>query len=207
MMWALLSKRTQLILASSTVLVCAFGLEMLVQFFTGQSIHLIKLISAVATAVLLVLVPAAYFLFRQILKRWPILQKLTFPDLNGAWEGYLTTTWVDPETGNNPEPIPATVRINQTLFGIHVSLETDESVSDSAQEVLETDRKAGKYRVWYRYDNSPKAAVRHRSPNHGGLAFLEMHWEKDSNLLTGRYFTDRKTTGDITLRRVPDMVG
>ena len=124
-----------------------------------------------------------------------------FPDLNGTWEGELVTTWKDPDTGATPPSIPATVSIRQTLFSTAVSLHTGESHSHSTRCQLEADRGAQIYRVWYSYDNRPRAEVSHRSARHEGVAWLELDLSEDQDRLVGQYFTDRRTRGDMDLRR------
>ena len=52
------------------------------------------------------------------------------------------------------------------------------------------------------YENRPDAALSHRSSRHDGVAWLEMDYERDPDRLVGQYFTERKTSGDIEVRRV-----
>lgn len=59
----------------------------------------------------------------------------------------------------------------------------------------------GQFRIWYSYNNDPIALVRHRISPHEGGAFLECDPDKGSNSLTRRYYTARKTTGDIEVAR------
>ena len=95
-----------------------------------------------------------------------------------------------------------TIRINQTLFATAVFSQTGESHSHSTRCYLEADRATGIYGVRYSYANRPRATVRHSSPRHDGFAWLELNIQADPNRLIGQYFTERRTTGDIELRRV-----
>jgi hypothetical protein len=81
-------------------------------------------------------------------------------------------------------------------------MRTTESSSHSTRTLPEADREAQRFRVWYSYENRPDAAYSHRSSRHDGVAWLEMDYERDPNRLAGQYFTERKTSGDIDVRRV-----
>ncbi|MGL1774778.1 hypothetical protein ACSTG3_23415, partial [Vibrio parahaemolyticus] len=71
-----------------------------------------------------ILVFVAETCWRWIWRRVPILGRKAFPDLNGKWAGTLTSTWVNPETGQALPPIPTEVTIRQRLFATSVSLKT-----------------------------------------------------------------------------------
>jgi len=135
-------------------------------------------------------------------RKFPAIARKTFPDLNGTWEGTLVSTWIDPETKKPSPPIPVTIWIRQTLFSVSIKLRTGESTSHSTRCVLEAEPDAGRFRVWYSYDNRPRAEVAHRSARHEGVAWLEMDIDADPSRLAGQYYTDRRTTGDIDVRRV-----
>lgn len=134
----------------------------------------------------------------------PFLQKQVFPDLNGIWKGTLVSTWIDPGTGQPKPPIPTEITIRQKLFGTTtVTLKTGESRSYSTRAFFEAFRETRRYRIWYSYNNEPLAHVRDRSAQHDGVAYLELHYDEDKNRLVGTYYTARKTTGDIDVRRRP----
>jgi len=163
-------------------------------------------ISLIVTLVGTVLAAAAGMLWRRIWQWFPWLGRLIFPDCTGRWEGTLASTWVDPNAEECLAPIPAIFRIRQGLFTTSIRMRTRESPSHSTRCWLEADRTAGRYRFGYVYENEPDAAITHRSPKHEGVAWLEVDLDVDPERMTGRYYTDRRTTGDIDLRRVSKEV-
>jgi hypothetical protein len=94
------------------------------------------------------------------------------------------------------------VTIRQGVLAISIKQKTDESDSWSTRVIPEADPEADRYKLWYSYSNKPKAAVAHRSSDHDGVAWLEIALSDDPEELKGQYYTSRRTTGDITLRRV-----
>ena len=86
----------------------------------------------------------------------------------------------------------ATLRIKQSLLSVHVTLITQESRSQSLSASI--DEILGEKQLTYCYLNTPKSKVRHRSKVHYGTAMLCV---ENPNRLTGRYYTDRKTIGDM----------
>ena len=83
-----------------------------------------------------------------------------------------------------------------------VSLKTGESTSHSTRALLEKFSETSRFRIWYSYNNDPQAQYQHRSSPHEGVAFLELDADSDMNRLTGRYYTARRTTGDIDVVRI-----
>lgn len=116
---------------------------------------------------------------------WKINPIEDTPVLKKQYEGTLTSTYDGVER-------KARLEIKQTLLSIHITLITDESrsksISSSIDKILEEDQ------LTYCYLNTPQASVRERSEIHFGTAMLCIQKTKE---LTGSYFTDRKTTGDM----------
>ncbi len=144
---------------------------------------------------------AVGWLWRRLWRKYRWLERNTFPDLTEQWEGHIKSTWRDSEEATL-QPIPVTMLVRQGLFFISLKMHTSESSSHSTRALLEADRDAQRFRVWYSYDNRPDVAVSHRSSRHEGVAWLEMDYEKEPDRLAGQYFTDRRTAGDIEVRRV-----
>ena len=71
--------------------------------------------------------------FSTYLWRWNIFQSwlVPFPNLNGTWQGYIQTTWVDPFTNERPAPIPTILTIKQSFFKISCVMRTAEMTSRS----------------------------------------------------------------------------
>ncbi|CAN7344008.1 hypothetical protein LJR231_001952 [Phyllobacterium sp. LjRoot231] len=173
----------------------AYGLAL------GNEPPIFKLLSLTVTVVGGMLTLVLNKLWPWIWRTFPNIQKSTFPDLNGTWEGHLIPTWVDPTTALQTPPIVAVITIRQNLFSTSITLKTTESNSRSTRSILEAFRDIGKFRIWYSYNNDPQAQIQHRSSPHEGVAFLDLDYDADPHKLTGRYYTERKTTGDIIVQR------
>lgn len=200
-MWSLLGRSTQLSIIVGAGLCLAWAYDAAYGFWTGQVPNNIKLISLIVFIIGVVFAGVAEIAWRPLWRWFPLLQRKMFPDLNGTWKGTLTSTWVDPTTGSSKPPIATEIIIRQGLFTTSVSLETQESVSHSTRSFLEPFRDTGRFRIWYSYNNDPQAQFLHRSSPHEGVAFLECEFDADPDRLTGRYYTARRTTGDIDVRR------
>ena len=201
-MWSLLPTRLQLLaIVVSTVVIFA-GIEAVSDLAGGSNTSPLRFLSLVVSIIGVILAPVANLIWRHIWRWFSVIERITFPDLNGTWKGRITTTWTGPNGESVPDPIPVTVWIRQSLFLTTVRLQTAEAASHSTWCNLEVDRGAGVYRVLYSYDNRPTAKVRARSARHDGFVRLEMHIDTDRQRLVGQYFTDRRTSGDMELFRV-----
>ncbi len=92
----------------------------------------------------------------------------------------------------------AELEIRQTLLTIQIILITGESKSKSLSSTI--DDVLGEKILTYCYLNTPNANVRDRSEIHYGTAMLCVD---NPNKLTGQYFTDRKTIGDMKFNSAP----
>jgi hypothetical protein len=120
------------------------------------------------------------------------------PDLRGTWLGEIVSEWVNPETGRTPPPIPAFVSVTQTASALYLRQFTAESESSTvAARLLKEEDDADFLVVVYR--NDPQALVRARSPIHFGGMRLRV---TGNDALAGDYWTDRKTSGTLTIKRV-----
>jgi hypothetical protein len=200
-MWSLLGRKTQLTLIVGAALCLAWACDAAYQLLTGQVPDNLKFVSLFVFIIGVVLAALAEIAWRPLWQRFPLLQRKTFPDLSGTWKGTLISTWVDPATGSPEPPITTEIVIRQRLFTTLVSLKTKESTSHSTRSFLEPFRDTGRFQIWYSYDNDPKAQYQHRSTPHEGVGFLECEFDTDPNRLTGRYYTARRTAGDVDVRR------
>lgn len=200
-MWSLLSIRYQWIIIVAIGTLIATCVQAIFTIIRGEEALLFSYISLTVSILVGGLALIFDTLFFKILDRFPKLQTMTFPNLNGTWKGHLMSTWVNPETGSPPPPIPTTITIRQRLLSTHISLKTGESRSESTRSVLERFPDTKRFRVWYSYNNDPSAQVRKRSSPHEGVAFLEMHWDENPSKLIGTYYTARMTTGTIEVIR------
>lgn len=143
-----------------------------------------------------------YWLFVSFLWKFPIFKNwlVPFPNLNGTWEGEIGTTWTDPEIGERPGPIPATLTIKQSFLHISCAMKTAEMTSISLASSFVLDKTNQIEKLVYTYDSNPIETVRERSPRHCGTMDFKIVREGKSIKLTGGYWTDRKTTGTIEMR-------
>lgn len=135
--------------------------------------------------------------------KWPGIRNLVArPRIGGTW---TTTITPRPDAHIPPDgsrgPIVATTVIEQTFWTLVVSLTTTESRSTSLAAHIERDGASKKrYQATYTYRNSPKAAVRDRSPVHVGAVHLNVDGDEPA-AMEGSYWTDRLTAGDMEFTR------
>jgi len=141
----------------------------------------------------------AYFIFTVWLWRLKHLQVwlIPFPDLNGTWQGTIQTNWKDAD-GNTPGPIPAILTIKQSFARMSSVMRTAEMESHSYLEGFCIDKDAQVRRLCYSYTSRPKAALRARSTPHDGTMLFNITG-KPVHKLEGEYWTQRETTGAVTL--------
>ncbi|NOE32169.1 hypothetical protein [Ruegeria sp. HKCCD7318] len=128
------------------------------------------------------------------LKGWLIL----VPNLNGTWEGVTKSDWVNPETNEKLNPITSLLIVKQSLFGMSCVVRTGEMTSFSISAGIERDPNNHIEKLVYTYRSEPKPGVAGRSAIHHGTAVLEFG-TNPSWSLSGRYFTERNSTGEIEL--------
>lgn len=149
----------------------------------------------------LILLNAAVFVFDRWLWKIPLLYPwfVPNPNLNGTFKGMLESSWVDPTTGTTKPLIDTFAVVRQTAFTIHIRLYTVESESVSlASSFVKSDD--GRQDLMFTYLNEPKQSKRSQSPIHyGGIRLKISH---DHHQLTGIYWTDRKTVGDVEFTRI-----
>lgn len=119
-----------------------------------------------------------------------------FPNLSGIWEGTIKSNWKEKEL----EPITIEVSITQNFFNIQVRIKTKESRSYSIGASFDIDNERGFQQLFYTYLNTPKAGVRDRSEIHYGSTILNFDGFRVTKM-DGEYWTDRETTGEITLTK------
>lgn len=130
--------------------------------------------------------------------KWKIFYPwlVPFPNLSGDWVGTIKSNWKEKEL----EPIPIEVSITQNFFNIQVRIMTKESRSYSIGASFDIDNERGFQQLFYTYLNTPKAGVRERSEIHYGSTILNFDGFKVTKM-DGEYWTDRETTGEITLNK------
>lgn len=132
--------------------------------------------------------------------RWPGIRRVVpRPLLTGLWKATLKPTAEShiPDGGDRG-PIEAYVVVNQSFWSLSVRLYTVQSRSDSRGMVLTRYDDSDYQRLSFMYENQPRPEHLHRSPRHVGTCELEVAG-KTPTQMSGTYYTDRLTTGEIKL--------
>ena len=121
-----------------------------------------------------------------------------FPNLNGTWVGSIYSDWVNPETSKKPKPIPVMLTIKQSFFHVSCVMHTGEMRSNSYSEgfIIDADRQIKQ--LAYSYTSRPNLSLSNRSVSHDGTGVFQII-EKPKPKLSGRYWTERLTKGEIKL--------
>jgi hypothetical protein len=113
--------------------------------------------------------------------------------VRGTWKGTLESSWID-ASGQKIAPKDVYLGVRQTYSLVHVTLLTNESKSESSLSgVVKTD---GLSVLHYFFFNKPKMKHESLSRMHHGSTTLEVSG-KPARRLTGRYWTDRDTRGEL----------
>jgi hypothetical protein len=205
-MWTLLNRKTQITIIVAIAMALVVSLQGVYEVVSGLTVSPFKLL----TVIVFLIASGSIWLFnkswRAIWKRFPVIEKIFFPDLNGTWIGTLQTTWKNPTTGEIPGPIETTAWIRQDLLTISVQQQTKESPSRSTRMFPYADASSDRYQLWFSYDNRPHANVSSVSPDHEGVCLLEMNLSLDRNKMKGQYYTSRSTSGNIQLTRISSSI-
>lgn len=121
---------------------------------------------------------------------------VSFPNLNGLWEGGLISSFDE-----RKKQFPAKLFIKQTFSDIYIELTTDTSSSYSLEtNFVET--RGGKLELAYTYLNEPNEKAQKTMHAHKGFARFVI---TDTNTLEGSYFNEnnheRGHTGSLSFRR------
>lgn len=197
-MWSLVPRGTQILTVAALGVIGTALASVVSELLTGTARPNILYVSGVATVTTLLIIPLSNFVWRPVWRAVPKLNEWLFPDLNGTWTGEAIPAGADGATG---EARSVTVWIRQNLFGVTVTLKTDQAESISTRASVEADRGAGRFRIRYSYDAKPLPELDAVNPRHSGAAWLEVQTERGPDNLTGQYFTDRGTKGRLALSR------
>jgi hypothetical protein len=140
--------------------------------------------------------------------RQPTVGWLTHrPRIDGLWQVELTPTKEShiPPDGNRG-PIPGFLVVKQSYWSIHLRQFTAESVSRSRAFFWEHSDGAEAETLTFVYENVPHEQHQHRSNRHLGTCSLDTA-SRTPKTITGVYFTDRYTKGDMRLTLVDRTTG
>lgn len=135
--------------------------------------------------------------WRQLWRKFPVLNQLLFPDLNGTWEMTVHWEW-DGKKGTSK----ATAVIKQNFLKIGMDVEAEDSESQTLIAKPKKDAETGRAELYYVFLTTPKhkTNIVPQEP-YNGTAILKLSLDGD-NLLRGNYFTSRKTVGHYELTRI-----
>lgn len=119
------------------------------------------------------------------------------PNLHGTWKTELQSDWINPETNEGIPTIHCFMVIRQTASKLSIRLVTEESRSQTVSAGVEA-CSDGTFEVSCTYRNKPRSAFRYRSEVHYG-AMLLLAESANPLRIEGEYWTDRKTSGSVTL--------
>lgn len=164
-----------------------------VQHFLANQLPLVRIVSiAPWIALLVILLITTNAVARQIWKAVRSFDRTLYPDLNGTWEGEITT--------ENNQKIAARAVVRQSLLQTQVDIHTETSKSLTLETTPSVD--GGQCKLYYLYRSIPK------NPNwsaYTGSTIFDIRsvalGENIKLELSGYYFTDRKTTGRIRLQQ------
>lgn len=139
-------------------------------------------------------------IFAKWMWKWRIFQKwlVPFPDLNGTWEGFIKSSWLNPKTKKYLNQIPAILTIKQSFFKINCVMHTSEMKSISYSENLIFNNEKQIRKLIYNYASKPRILLSDRSIYHEGTICFDIIGNPP-NKLKGEYWTNRKTNGEIML--------
>jgi len=129
-----------------------------------------------------------YVLYSKYLWKFNPIEKI--PRLHKNYTGVFVSTYKNKKNFVD-------LQVKQTLFNVQIIYKTKESCSSSMNAYIYCER--GEWKLIYNYLNEPDNIYRNRSEIHYGTCILSLGDVKNIN---GKYYTDRKTTGDITLKFV-----
>jgi len=134
---------------------------------------------------------------------WPGIRFLTRqPDLRGTWTAEIVSQLRGDE--NSLSTNDGFMVVRQLLGSVHLRLLTRESQSLTLAASI-TRESDGVYSIAAIYRNAPRLSVRAASPiHHGGLVLRIEGASLDR--MSGEYWTDRETKGEIRLHRLTKRV-
>jgi len=130
--------------------------------------------------------------------RWKLFQGwlVPFPVLTGTWEGSVQSTWLDLETGEKTDTIPAILTIKQSFSNISCVVRTKEMTSYSYSGYFKINDDNQIRQLTYSYNSNPNISLATSSARHDGTVVMDIIGNPVSKL-TGFYWTTRKTTGEM----------
>lgn len=170
-----------------------FGILLIVDGVTVEPSWLRFLSPVVAILMFLLSIFDLYF--------WRFFPELLIkrPKIYGTWQGTIHSNWINPETGNQIDPIECYTAIHQTFSTVSYRQMTAESASDLvAKEIILSS--ANVYQLVGVYFNESRILIRDegRNPIHYGGIRMNVIGSPATKLI-GEYWTSRNTVGELNL--------
>lgn len=186
-------RRESLLWVSSLGIVLTFFLIHLIE--GNKSYDLVVFLECAETTVTITSLLIACFI--GFAWRWRIFAGwlVILPDLGGSWLGVITPLGGDGTLG---PPLAAVLVVRQRLLSVSATLWTRKATSSSYAAEVFCDEQSGERRITYSYTSEPQLRYRDENPRHDGTAVLSC---ANLDRLSGRYWTDRLTRGEIALKK------
>nr|WP_281492384.1 hypothetical protein [Wohlfahrtiimonas chitiniclastica] len=133
-----------------------------------------------------------YLFWEKIWTKLDSLEKL-FPNLNGDWK--ITIHWrsINGQSGT----VNGDCKITQTLFTLHIDIETNNSRSTTL--FVTPEKKNGEIELGYIYINELNNSHPEAPKTYKGSAVLRI--SKNTQMLNGNYFTEQQNIGHFEIFR------
>ncbi len=126
------------------------------------------------------------FLYEKWLWKWNPFEKM--PRLRSKYDGVLRYHYNGIE-----ETKPVKIEVTQSLLKVKVKTRTDMNSSSTVMGMIIEEN--GEYVLYYTYITAPDITVNRDNPMQYGTCRMELN--KDNVQISGHYWTNRKTAGDI----------
>lgn len=157
----------------------------------------IKIALMGAFALDVALLAAVHVWWKWLWAKFPALNNLLFPNLNGQWR--MKIYWV----GDKVDGIAnASATIKQNFLQISMEVKSDRSDSETMMARPQKDPESGRPLLYYVYRVIPKQVDVSAGAPYEGAAILKFEGVgTGTDCLRGNYFTSRRTKGHFVLER------
>lgn len=156
----------------------------------------VKVALAGATALNFTLLGIIYFAWEAVWKRFPSLNTVLFPNLNGIWDIKIHWHGVNDTSGI----VDGVATIKQDFIKLSMEVSTKDSDSETLIAQPRKQSESGRPILYYVYRVIPKETARDAGHPYEGSAILKFS-DEGTHQLSGNYFTSRRTKGHFTLTR------
>lgn len=155
----------------------------------------VKIALAGATILNAALLGFMYFAWERMWSRFPVLNTLLFPNLNGLWN--MTINWT---TASGSGVVEADASIKQNFVRMSMEVMSQRSDSESMLVHPKKDPESGRPCLYYVYRVVPKQTDTNSGPVYFGAAILKFS-KSETDVLRGNYFTSQQTKGHFVLTK------